>query len=341
MDLRIGLIGAGRMGAALAHHLAYSVEKATFVAVADPNEESRHQMARRLGVPETYRDHEELLAHSDVDAVVIVTPTSSHVDVVCAAAAAGKHIFVEKPLALTLAGCDEAVAAAEAAGVRLQVGFMRRFDPAYVAAKEKIDAGTIGTPVMFKSTGRDPWRTSLKYAQREASGGLILDMAIHDFDAARWLMGSDVERTYAEGGCLVFPELAGVGDIDNAVVNLKFRSGAIGNVDVSRNAIYGYDIRTEVIGSEGSLMIGGLQGTAVLTMTKNNIAHDTIPGFMERFREAYAAELRAFVDAVLEKREVAVTGRDARAATAIGIAATRSFDEQRPVALDEIEERAG
>lgn len=336
MTLRIGLIGAGRMGAALAHHLAYSVEDADFVSIADPNEENSHGMARRFGVPETYPDHAQLLERSDVDAVVIVTPTSTHVDIVCAAAEAGKHIFVEKPLALTIAGCDEAIAAAHAAGVKLQVGFMRRFDPAYVAAKEKIDAGVIGRPVMFKSTGRDPWRTSLKYAQREASGGLILDMAIHDFDAARWLMGSQVQRVYSEGGCLVFPELADVGDIDNAVVNLKFANEAIGNVDVSRNAIYGYDIRSEVIGSEGSVMIGGLQQTAMFTLTKNSVAHDTIPGFMARFANAYAAELRAFVDAVLNDRDAPVTGHDARAATAIGIAATMSFDEGRAVELKEI-----
>ena len=337
MTLRIGLIGAGRMGAALAHHLAYSVEAADFVAIADPDEESRLTMGQRFGVPQVYASHRQLLDESGVDAVVIVTPTSTHVEVVCDAAAAGKHIFVEKPLALTVEGCDEAIAAADANGVRLQVGFMRRFDPAYVAAKEKIDAGLIGSPVMFKSTGRDPWRTSLKYARREASGGLILDMAIHDFDAARWLMDSDVERTYSEGGCLVFPELAEAGDIDNAVVNLKFFNGAIGNVDVSRNAIYGYDIRTEVIGSEGSVMIGDLKGTALLTLTKNSVAHDTIPGFMARFANAYAAELRAFVSAVLEDRDVPISGRDARAATAIGIAATRSFDEQRPVFLSEVE----
>lgn len=336
MTLRIGLIGAGRMGTALAHHLAYSIDDADFVSIADPSPEAREEMARRFGISETYSHHERLLQESDVDAVVIVTPTSTHVDVVCAAAAAGKHIFVEKPLALTVSGCDKAIAAAQNHGVKLQVGFMRRFDPAYVAAKEKIDAGVIGEPVMFKSTGRDPWRTSLKYARREASGGLILDMAIHDFDAARWLMGSDVQRVYGEGGCLVFPELADVGDIDNAVVNLKFANGAVGNVDVSRNAIYGYDIRSEVIGSEGSVMIGGLQQTAMLTLTKNSVAHDTVPGFMARFADAYAAELRAFVKAVLHDEDVLVTGKDARAATAIGIAATKSFDEGRPVLVDEI-----
>ena len=336
MTVRIGLIGAGRMGATLAHHLAFTVQAADFVAIADLNEAGAAELAQRCRVDQIYADYNELLAQPDLDAVVIVTPTSTHVEVVKAAAAAGKHIFTEKPLALTLAGCDEAIAAVNEAGVKMQVGFMRRFDPAYVAAKQKIDEGAIGRPVMFKSTGRDPWRTSLEYARRENSGGIILDMAIHDFDAARWLMGSEVERVYSEGDCLVFPELAEVGDIDNAVVNLKFANGAVGNVDVSRNAIYGYDIRAEVIGSEGSLMLGALQQTAVLTLTRNSVSHDTIPGFMARFAGAYAAELQDFVLAIEAGREPAVTGADARAATAIGVAATRSLDEGRPVSLAEM-----
>lgn len=336
MTVRIGLIGAGRMGTALAHHLALNVAAADFVAIADPNPATAAELAQRCRVEYVYANHNDMLAQADLDAVVVVTPTSTHVEVIKAAAAAGKHIFTEKPLALTLAGCDEAIAAVDRAGVKMQVGFMRRFDPAYVAAKRKIDEGAIGRPVMFKSIGRDPWRTSLEYARRENSGGLILDMAIHDFDAARWLMGSEVERVYSEGDCLVFPELAEVGDIDNAVVNLKFANGAIGNVDVSRNAIYGYDIRTEVIGSEGSLMIGSLQQTAVQLLTRNNVSHDTIPGFMARFAGAYAAELQDFVAAIEAGREPAVGGSDARAATAIGVAATRSLDEGRPVSLMEV-----
>lgn len=336
MTVRVGLIGAGRMGATLAHHLAFSVETADFVAVADPQEAAATAVAQKCHVPAIYTDYHELLARDDIDAVVIVTPTNTHTAVIKAAAATGKHIFTEKPLALTLAGCDEAIAAVEAAGVKMQVGFMRHFDPAYVAAKQQIDEGVIGRPVMFKSTGRDPWRTSLEYARREASGGLIADMGIHDFDLARWLMGSEVERVYSEGECLVYPELGEVGDIDNAVVNLRFANGAIGNIDVSRNAIYGYDIRTEVIGSEGSLFIGGLQRTMTWTLKKNQVSHDTIPYFMERFGEAYAAEIRAFINAIENDEPVAVDGQDGRAATAIAIAATRSLDEGRPVLVSEI-----
>ncbi|MBI5712632.1 MAG: Gfo/Idh/MocA family oxidoreductase, partial [Chloroflexi bacterium] len=216
-----------------------------------------------------------------------------------------KQIFCEKPLALTLKECDEALAAVEKAKVKLQIGFMRRYDPACVAAKQQIDSGAIGTPVMFKSMGRDPKRTSLEFAKRENGGGLILDMGVHDYDLARWLMGSEVERVYSEGGCLVYPELKEVGDIDNAVVNLKFANGAVGNVDLSRNAVYGYDVRTEVIGSKGSLFIGN----------------------------AYPAEIRDFVRCVMEDRQPQVTGRDGRAAVAIGVAATKSLDEGKPITL--------
>ena len=181
--------------------------------------------------------------------------------------------------------------------------------------------------------GRDPKRTSLEFAKRENGGGLILDMGVHDYDLARWLMGSEVERVYSEGGCLVYPELKEVGDIDNAVVNLKFANGAVGNVDLSRNAVYGYDVRTEVIGSKGSLFIGNLQQTPLLVMTPNAITHDTIPYFMERFVEAYSAEIRDFVKCVMENGQPQVTGRDGRAAVAIGIAATKSFDEGKPITL--------
>ena len=336
MPLNLGLIGAGRMGSTLAHHLAFSVDSANLLAIADPYEENARKTAARCNVSDVYTDYHALLARDDLDAVVIVTPTNTHVEVIKAAAQAGKHIFTEKPLALTLEGCDDAIATVGAAGVKMMVGFMRRFDRAYLEAKKIIDTGEIGNPIMIKLVGRDPWRTSLEYARRENSGGLIADMGIHDFDLARWLMGSEVVRTTSEGECLVFPELEEAGDIDNAVVNLKFANSAIGNVDVSRNAIYGYDIRTEVIGSEGSVFIGGLQQTMTWTLKKNQISHDTIPGFMARFADAYAAEIRAFVDCIVEDRPAPITGVDARAATAIAIAATRSLDEARPVTLAEV-----
>ncbi len=335
MSLRVGLIGAGRMGKVFAHTLAYTVSEVDLAAIADRDEQIARETAARFGIPAYFTDYRAMLERPDLQAVVIATSTATHEEIVKAAAAAGKQIFCEKPLAQSLAGCDEAIDAVKAAGVRLQVGFMRRFDPAYVVAKQKIQAGEIGAPVMFKAVSRDPRRTDLEFARRENSGGLILDMGIHDFDLARWLMGAEVERVSTEGGCLVYPELKGVGDIDNALVNLKFANGAMGNVDVSRNAVYGYDIRTEVLGSEGGLLIGKMQQTATLVLTRLGVVHDTVPYFMERFGEAYAAEIRAFVECLLTDQEPSVGGEDARAATAIGVAATRSLDEGRPVWVNE------
>jgi inositol 2-dehydrogenase len=336
MSVGIGLIGVGRMGQVFAQHLAQGIPGARLVAIADTNPDHVQEAARRFEVEGAYTDPRALLERGDVDAVLVVTPTSTHVEVVQAAARAGKHIFCEKPLALTVQGCDAAIAAVEQAGVKLQVGFMRHFDAAYLAAKKKIEEGVIGAPVMFKGISRDPSRTNLDYARREKSGGMLLDLAIHDFDLARWLMGSEIARVYTEGECLVYPELQEVGDIDNALVNLRFASGALGNVDVSRNAVYGYDIRTEVLGSKGSMIIGTLQHTPVLVLTRDGVMHDTIPYFMERYGEAYAAELRDFVACLREDRAPAVTGHDARAATAIAVAATRSLDEKRPVELSRV-----
>jgi inositol 2-dehydrogenase len=324
------------MGKVLAHTLAFGVSSVCLAAVSDRDAGTARDVAACFGAPVWTADYHELLAQPDIEAVVIATSTASHLEIVQAAAAAGMHIFCEKPLSETLSGCDQAIAAVKQAGVRLQVGFMRRFDPAYVLAKQKIAEGAIGRPVMFKSVSRDPKCTSLEFARRENSGGLIMDMGIHDFDLARWLMGGEVERVSSEGACLVYPELAEVGDIDNAVINLRFTDGRLGNIDVSRNAVYGYDIRTEVLGSEGGLMIGKLQQTSTLVLTRQGVTHDTVPYFMERFGEAYAAEIRAFVDCVLERRDPEVGGRDSRAATAIGIAATRSLDESRPVSLSEV-----
>jgi inositol 2-dehydrogenase len=337
MTIRMGLIGAGRMGATFAHHLINTIAEAELLAIADAHGKTAGDVAARYGVESTYSDYNQLLERDDIDAVVIASPTNTHAEIIQAAAAAGKHIFCEKPLALTMEDCDAAIAAVEAAGVKLQLGFMRRFDAGYVAAKQKIEAGAIGEPVMFKSTGRDPRRTSLEFARRENSGGLIADMAAHDFDLARWLMGSEVERVYSEGGVLVYPELADVGDIDNAVVNLKFANGTIGNVDVSRNAVYGYDIRTEVLGSEGGVMISKIRQTPILMLTREGVIHDTVPYFMERFADAYAAEIRDFVACIVEDREPVVTPQDGRAAAAIGLAASISYDEGRPVMVSEVE----
>jgi inositol 2-dehydrogenase len=333
----MGLIGAGRMGKVFAHTLAFTVAEVDLVAVADANPQTAAEVAARFGIPDCYADYHALLARDDIQAVAVVTPTATHAEVIQAAALAGKHIFSEKPLAQTLEMCDQAIAVVESTGVKLQLGFMRRFDPAYRLAKQKIEAGLIGSPVMFRATSRDPKRTSLEFARRENSGGLIMDMGVHDFDLARWLMGSEVARVQTEGECLVYPELKEVGDIDNAMINLRFANQAVGNIDISRNAVYGYDIRTEVLGSEGALHIGKLQQTATLMLTRAGVTHDTVPYFMERFADAYAEEIRDFVACLLEDRPPSVTASDARKATAIGIAATLSLDLDRPVRLDEVE----
>ncbi|MCJ7694031.1 MAG: inositol 2-dehydrogenase [Anaerolineaceae bacterium] len=340
MSIRVGLIGAGRMGKVFARTLAFNVSEVDLVAVADPNEITLNEVKSQFSISRGYKDYRELLDSKEVEAVVITSPTNTHAEVIIAAAAAGKNIFSEKPLSQNLDACDQAIIAVKKAGVKLQMGFMRRFDPPYVDAKAKILKGAIGEPVMFKATSRDPWRTSLEFARRENSGGLIVDMGVHDFDLARWLMDSEVERVYSEGTCLAFPELNDVGDIDNTVINLRFANDAIGNIDMSRNAVYGYDIRTEVLGTEGSLWIGYLQQTATLVLNKQGVTHDTVPYFMERFGTAYAEEIRVFVNHILNNTQPTVTGEDARAATAIGIAATLSLDEQRPVLISEIDQEA-
>ncbi|KAF0104175.1 MAG: scyllo-inositol dehydrogenase (NAD+), partial [Chloroflexi bacterium] len=209
MSIRIGLIGAGRMGKVFANTLAFTVSEVDLVAVADSNENTLAEVTNRFGIKKSYQDYRQLLDSKDIDAVVITTPTGTHAEVIAAAAAAGKNIFSEKPLSQELDACDMAIAAVKKAGVKLQMGFMRRFDAPYMAAKQKILEGQIGTPVMFKAISRDPYRTSLEFAKRENSGGMIVDMGVHDFDMARWLMGSEITRVYSEGTCLAFPELKG------------------------------------------------------------------------------------------------------------------------------------
>jgi inositol 2-dehydrogenase len=336
MGIKIGLIGAGRMGQVFAHTLAFNVPEADLAAIADTDPAVAKDTAERFNVPTWFSDYRSLLERKDITAVVIATSTHTHVEVACAAVAAGKQIFCEKPLALDLAGNDMVIEAARSAGVSLQVGLNRHFDPAYLAAKRMIAEGKIGTPVMIKLIGRDPRRTGLEFARRSNSGGMLIDMGVHDFDTARWLMGSEVERVYTEGGCLAYPELKEVGDIDNAVINLRFANGTIGNVDLSRNAIYGHDVRSEVLGTKGGLIVGKDRYTDLVVMTENSVAHDTVPYFMERFGVAYAEEIRGFIQAILEGHEPLVTGADARAAMKIGLAATMSLDEGRPVLVSEI-----
>lgn len=338
MKLPVGLIGVGRMGVTFAEILAQEVPEAELLAIADVDGDRARELAEQHRVPHHFGDYADLLRLDEVQGVFIITPTVTHLEVLEAAAEAGKHIFIEKPLALTVPECDRAIAAARSAGVKLQVGLMKRFHPDYQAAKRHIQEGRIGRPTMFKSVNRDPVRTSLEFAQRQSSGGMIMDMGTHDFDLARWLMGSGVGAVHSFGARLAYPELEQAGDIDNAVVNLSFADGAVGSVDLTRNAVYGYDSRTEVIGTQGALAIGRLPPAAA---QEGWLAvYDRAAEPAGRFRQAYQAEVEAFIRCVLEDEPPLVTGEHGRDATAVSVAATRSLDEGRGVLLSEVLEEA-
>jgi scyllo-inositol 2-dehydrogenase (NAD+) len=321
--LNVGLIGLGRLGRIYARDLSTRIACTRLAAVADVDRTAVDEIAREFDVPFSTTNPHDLISHPSVDAVVIVTPTSTHRAVTEAAAASGKAVFCEKPLSISL---DEAAAiklAVDRSGIFFQMGFMRRFDRGFAAAKQRLDEGAIGDAVVFKSTSRDPFRPSVEYADPRSSGGMILDMGIHDFDLARWFMG-EVATVQAIGGVLAYPELGVVGDIDNAIVSLVFASGRLGVVDLTRNGIYGYDIITELLGTQGTLRVGYIRETPLLIMTKGMVAHDTVPYFMERFAQAYTSQLENFAQNVLHGRQPPITVDDGVQALRIAVAATRA-----------------
>ena len=321
--LNIGLIGLGRLGRVYARDLATRIPETRLPAVADVSPGLAAQIAEEFDVAEAFQDPREMIASPRVDAVVIVSPTHTHKDLAIAALERGKPVFCEKPLALSLAECREVQDAVTRHNGFFQMGFMRRFDPGYVAGKKQVDEGRIGTPCVFKATSRDPYRPSLEYANPASSGGILVDMGIHDFDLARWFMG-EVATVSAIGGTLAYPELATIGDIDNAIATLVFANGRLGVIDLTRNGFYGYDISTELLGTAGTVRIGYIRETPILMMTKNSIAHDTVPYFMERFERAYTLQLQNFAQNVLSDREPPVRVSDGIEALRVALAATEA-----------------
>lgn len=330
--LNVGVIGLGRLGSLYTSYCANRLPHANLVAVSDVREDVAREHADQFGASRWYKDDQDLLADKEVEAIVIVTPTSHHKEVVINAAHAGKSIFCEKPLSISVDDCLTMKEVIDETGVFFQMGFMRRFDSAYVAAKRKIEEGVIGDRVQYKATSRDRTRPSLEYMRPEHSGGLFVDMGIHDFDIARWLMG-EVKTVYTAAGVLAYPEMKEIGDVDNGIVCMYFENGTLGVVDLSRNGIYGYDIHAEVLGTKGTLQLGYLRETPIQVMHDNAITHDTVPGFYERFEKAYIAQLENFVDNVLNGNQPAITVEDGIAALKIGLAATQSYHEKRPVEL--------
>jgi scyllo-inositol 2-dehydrogenase (NAD+) len=332
--LNVGLIGVGRMGRMYGQYLARRVSGVALAAVADQKPGLAEAFAGEFGVAKWYPNHQDLLSDRGIDAVAIVTSTSTHKEVVIDAARSGKAIFCEKPISLTLDDAREMIQTVEATGVFFQMAFQRRFDAGYLAAKRKVEAGAIGEPVMFTSISRDPYPPPLEFCDPKVSGGLIADMGVHDFDVARMYMG-EVRRVHAIGGTLAYPELKSVGDLDNAIVDLVFQNGTVGVVQLSRNAAFGYDIRGEIWGTKGSIQIGYYRQTPILMLTPEGITHDAVPYFMERFENAYLAQIQNFVEHARNGLPPAITGTDAMAALRISLAANRSMRENRPVDIDE------
>ena len=333
--LAVGLVGLGRLGRVYARDLSSRIAETRLVAVADPAGSIAQEVADEFDVARHYADPLALIDDPAVEAVVIVSPTHTHREVVVAAAARRKPTFCEKPPALSLDDVAVMQDVIARSGMFFQMGFMRRFDAGYAAAKHQLAEGRIGKALVFKSTSRDPYRPSLEYANPKSSGGMLIDMGIHDFDLARWFMG-EVRAVSAIGATIAYPELTTVGDIDNAVASLTFASGTLGVVDLSRSGIYGYDISTEILGSEGTLRIGYLRETPVMILTKNSVAHDTVPYFMERFRDAYTTQLQNFAQNVQQDRQPPVTIDDGMVALRIGVAATRAHEAGGSVAIAEI-----
>jgi myo-inositol 2-dehydrogenase / D-chiro-inositol 1-dehydrogenase len=327
--VRVALIGAGRIGQRHAATLAHAIPEAELVIIADVQGAAAEALAGRVRCDRWTTDPVEAIVDPAIDAVVIAASTDHHSPLIVGAAEAGKQIFCEKPIALDLEATDNALEAVERAGVRLQIGFQRRFDKAYAKAKDLITSGALGRIEMIRDTMRDPGPAPRAYL--ESSGGLYRDMTIHNFDSIRWLMGEEVTELFAMGSAIVAPVFQELGDIDTSVISLRFASDSLGVIDNSRRSGFGYDVRTEVFGSEGALMIGYSRDTPMLRLDGSGVHSDHIYWFLERFDQAYIDELRAFVLSIVDGTAPPVDGEDGRAAMVLAYAAEASRQENAPV----------
>ena len=330
-SLGFGVLGAGRIGALHARNIAGSIDGAHLVAVMDANPAAARKAA--FGAAAAFDNVAALLEHPGIDAVLIASPTTLHAEQIAQVAQAGKAIFCEKPVALGLKETRDALAVVQKSGVPFQIGFNRRFDAGFREVARAIQAGELGRPEMFRSQSSDP--TPPPEAYVETSGGIYLDSVIHDIDIARFIVG-DIARVTALGRVLVAPYMEAHGDVDTSIVTLEFTSGAIGVIQNSRRTVHGYDLRVEVHCEKGKLVTEAERATQVWRYGEAGIQGDYIYYFIERFREAYRAELQAFVDAVGSGQTPAPGAEDAIQALKVALAATKSFREGRPVEILEI-----
>jgi len=333
--LNIGIIGAGRIGKVHAETIAFRVPEANAAAITDLNQSAAEEVASRCGIPVVAASADQIFDDPDIDAVLICSSTNTHADLTIQAARARKHIFCEKPIDHSLAKIDAALEAVAQAGVKLQIGFNRRFDPNFARVRQAVETGEIGSPRLLHIISRDPAPPPVSYVK--VSGGLFLDMTIHDFDMARYLVGDEVEEIYTAGGVMVDPAIGEAGDIDTALIVLKFRNGVIGTIDNCRQAAYGYDQRAEILGSLGKIATKNCYPNQATISTGQAVSRDLpLNFFMDRYTESFSREIRAFVQAIVEDKPTPVTGMDGRIPVVMGLAARKSFDESRPVRLDEI-----
>lgn len=336
--LKIGIIGAGRIGKVHLESISYHVKNATVTAMADPfmNEETE-KLIRSYGVSKVTKDYKDILNDKDIDAVLVCSSTNTHAAISIEAINAGKHVFCEKPVDHSIEKI-QAVADAlkEHPDIKFQVGFNRRFDHNFAAIRKAYDDGKIGEAHILKITSRDPEPPNPAYIK--VSGGIFLDMTIHDFDMACFLTDSDVEELYVNSAVLVDPAIGEQGDVDTAIITMKMANGALAVIDNSRKAAYGYDQRAELFGSKGMVATSNdTVSSAVISNADGVTGEKPLFFFLERYMGSFSEEMRQFTEAVINDTEVPVGIHAGLQSVKIGLAARKSVEEHRPVKISEIQ----
>jgi len=336
--MRVGIIGAGRIGKVHAENISRFIPEVEIKTVADPymNEETEAFLKKNCGVKAVTREVADIISDEQIEAVLICSSTDTHSQYIMEAANAGKHIFCEKPIDYELKKVHKAINTAKKAGVKLQIGFCRRFDHNHKGVCDIVRSGKIGNVQMIKISSRDPVPPAIEYIK--VSGGIFYDMMIHDFDMARFLAGAEVAEVMAAGSVLIDPSIGEAGDVDTAMVMLKFENGVIAVIDNSRKAVYGYDQRVEVFGSKGCARNENDTPNTVLVSDENCTSYaNTYKVMWDRYTGAFVSEIRSFIDAVENNRDVPVTGEDGLYPVLMAAAAAKSLKEGRAVRISEIE----
>lgn len=334
--LRVGIIGGGRIGKVHAESITNLVPSATIVAMADPfMTKELEKWAQSKQIFETYKDPYDIINHKDIDAVLICSPTATHTELIQASARAKKHIFCEKPVDTDLKRIYKTMKVVRENEVKFQIGFNRRFDHNHCAIRQAVMENKVGDIHIIKITSRDPEPPSADYVKE--SGGIFLDMMIHDFDMVRYLSNSEVKEVYASGAVLINPEIGKVGDVDTAMVMLTMENGALSIIDNSRQAVYGYDQRTEVFGSKGCAKVDNDRKSLIELSTKDRVEHEKpLYFFLDRYMDSYATEIIDFINSVQTGAPIKCGIEDAIRPVEIALAASKSLKEHRPVLINEI-----